>query len=63
MVVEQRDPAGEEYGYERLAEFLEKNMGRSACDIIAELIGDVYGASCCVVPGDDLTMVAVKRPG
>ncbi len=62
-VVEQRDPAGEEYGYERLAEFLEKNMGLSACDIIAELIGDVYGASCCVVPGDDLTMVAVKRPG
>lgn len=62
-VVEQRDPAGEEYGYERLAVFLEKNRRLAACDMIAELIGDIYGASCCVIPGDDLTMVAVRRPG
>ncbi len=61
-VVEQRDSSGEEYGYERLTAFLEKNAGRSACDLIAEAVGDVYGMSSCVLPGDDLTMVAVRRP-
>jgi len=60
-IIEQRDARGEEYGYEKLGAFLQDNGGLAASELISSIIGDVYGFAGCQVPGDDMTVVVVKR--
>jgi sigma-B regulation protein RsbU (phosphoserine phosphatase) len=60
-IVESRNPAKEEFGEERLAARLRESASLPAREIIASVYDDVLKFAECSEPGDDMTLVVVKR--
>ncbi|HVP90491.1 MAG TPA: SpoIIE family protein phosphatase [Terriglobales bacterium] len=60
-IVESRDADREEFGDERLARRLRESADLPARDIRDRIYEDAFAFSSCVEPGDDMTVVVVKR--
>jgi serine phosphatase RsbU (regulator of sigma subunit) len=57
---EQLDPAGNPFGYERLAEELRASAGASPCEIVEALLARLAAWRGESEQGDDITLVAVR---
>jgi sigma-B regulation protein RsbU (phosphoserine phosphatase) len=60
-IVENRNPDREEFGDDRLARRLRESAGLPARDIMDKIYEDTFAFSTCADPGDDMTLVVVKR--
>ncbi len=60
-VTEAFDPKEEEYGEERLTNFLQRHPGADQDQLIADLIQDVLTFCGSSRPGDDMTLMVVKH--
>jgi len=60
-IVESRNAGKEEFGDDRLAERLRESAGLRARDIMEKVYEDTFAFSACAEPGDDMTLVIVKR--
>jgi len=60
-IIECRNAGKEEFGEERLAATLRKAAALPAREIIARVYEDVSNFGDCAEPGDDMTIVVVKR--
>ncbi len=60
-IVESRDADKEEFGDDRLARRLRESAGLSAREIMDRIYEDAFAFSSCAEPGDDMTVVVVKR--
>ncbi|HSV71489.1 MAG TPA: SpoIIE family protein phosphatase [Methylibium sp.] len=60
-VYEYEDPAGEQYGVERVARFLVAHHGEAVAPLAAALLDDVQAFAGGRIQEDDITMVLVKR--
>jgi sigma-B regulation protein RsbU (phosphoserine phosphatase) len=60
-IVESRDAEKEEFGDDRLARRLRESAGLPARDIRDGIYEDAFAFSSCAEPGDDMTVVVVKR--
>lgn len=59
-ITEARNLSNEQYGYERLSEFVKKNAGQSPNSMQADLIRDLYTFCEKQQPEDDFTTMIVK---
>jgi len=62
-ITEGRNPGKEEYGEDRLRALLQENMGLAVSKIMEKIFAEVRGYTGCAEPGDDMTLVLVKRLG
>ncbi len=62
-LVEARDPSGQEYGYDRLAAFVEAQRGASAEALRQRLLDEHGRWSGSDEPGDDTTFVVIRWTG
>ncbi|HEX2164877.1 MAG TPA: SpoIIE family protein phosphatase [Thermoanaerobaculia bacterium] len=62
-IVEAEDPAGEQYGSERLTELCRRARGGTAAEIAAALEEDLARFTAGAVQGDDRTYVILRRDG
>lgn len=60
-ITESRNKNNEEYGEERLVEFLKKNIKQSASRIVEKICAELASFSAGVPPLDDMTCIIVKR--
>ena len=60
-ITESRNKDKEEFGEERLARRLCESSGLPARDIMEKIYEDTFAFSCCAEPGDDMTLVVLKR--
>jgi sigma-B regulation protein RsbU (phosphoserine phosphatase) len=60
-IVEHRNPEKVEFGDERLAVRLRESAGLPAREIVEKVYEDVMNFAGCDEPGDDMTLVVVKR--
>ncbi len=60
-IIESRDAAKEEFGDMRLGDRVFENAARPPREIIDRVFDDVFGFTACREPGDDMTLVIVKR--
>jgi sigma-B regulation protein RsbU (phosphoserine phosphatase) len=60
---ESRNGDGEEYGSERLAAVLERGGGASSAELVEACLADLAAFTGGGAPGDDLTVMAVRRVG
>jgi len=60
-ITESRNPEGEEFGADRLAEVCRKNRKASASELIAEIYRELEVFTGNAPAGDDRTLVVVKR--
>ncbi|MEN6312503.1 MAG: SpoIIE family protein phosphatase [Acidobacteriota bacterium] len=60
-IVEHRNAEKEEFGDDRLAERLRASAGTPARELVEKIYDDVIGFAGCDEPGDDMTLVVVKR--
>lgn len=60
-LVEVTDAAGQQYGYERLKNTLEKTIGQTAEAIVDRLMGEYDNCLAGREPDDDVTVVALRR--
>jgi sigma-B regulation protein RsbU (phosphoserine phosphatase) len=62
-ITEGRSAENEEYGEDRLQRLLRENMGLAAPKIMEKIFAEVRSYTGCAEPGDDMTLVLVKRVG
>jgi serine phosphatase RsbU (regulator of sigma subunit)/pSer/pThr/pTyr-binding forkhead associated (FHA) protein len=62
-ITEGRSAGNEEYGEDRLQGFLRENMGLAVPKIMEKIFAEVRCHTGCAEPGDDMTLVLVKRVG
>ena len=62
-ITEGRSAENEEYGEDRLQRLLGENMGLAAPKIMEKIFAEVRSYTGCAEPGDDMTLVLVKRVG
>jgi sigma-B regulation protein RsbU (phosphoserine phosphatase) len=60
-LTESRNPAGEEYGIERLVDALKANRARTPQETITSCIADAETFRSGAQSGDDLTVMAIRR--
>jgi phosphoserine phosphatase RsbU/P len=60
-VTESRNPAGEEYGVERLAQFSSRNCRHSPAELVGSCLQELREFSAAQPRSDDLTMMALRR--
>ncbi len=60
-IVESRNAGKEEFGDDRLARRLRESAGFPAREIMDRIYEDAFAFSSCAEPGDDMTIVVVKR--
>jgi len=60
-VTESRNAAGEEYGVERLAQFSERNCGRSPAELVGSCVAELRAFSGSQPRSDDVTLMALRR--
>ncbi len=60
-IVENRNSKKDEFGEERLAAALEESAAKPASEIRDRVFDGVFGFTGCSEPGDDMTVVIVKR--
>lgn len=60
-IVEIRNEGKEEFGVERLVRRLRESAGLPARELIAKIYEDTFSFSACAEPGDDMTLVVMKR--
>jgi serine phosphatase RsbU (regulator of sigma subunit) len=60
-ITESRNKDKEEFGDERLARRLRDSAGLPARDIMEKIYEDAFAFSACAEPGDDMTLVVLKR--
>ncbi|HUK54166.1 MAG TPA: SpoIIE family protein phosphatase [Candidatus Binatia bacterium] len=60
-VTEARNPAGEEFGVERLAQFSSRHRGHSAEKLVGSCLGELRAFSAGQPRGDDLTLMVLRR--
>ena len=62
-LVEARDPAGEEYGYDRLAAYVEAQRGADAATLRDRLLAEHRAWAGHAEPDDDTTLVVIRWTG
>jgi sigma-B regulation protein RsbU (phosphoserine phosphatase) len=62
-ITEGRSAGNEEYGEDRLQALLRENMGLAVSKIMEKIFAEVRCHTGCAEPGDDMTLVLVKRIG
>lgn len=60
-IVESRNPDKVEFGDDRLTRRLRESAGLRAREIMEKIYEDAFAFSTCAEPGDDMTVVVVKR--
>jgi sigma-B regulation protein RsbU (phosphoserine phosphatase) len=60
-IIESRNKDREEFGDDRLVRRLRESAGLRARDIMEKIYEDTFAFTACAEPGDDMTLVVVKR--